>query len=388
MRSPVRVALAVLVAGVLGAGVLTSAGASPSEVTDTSASAASPGHRSGDPIILGHRGAAGYRPEHTSEGNELAAAFGADYFEPDLVPTKDGVLVDRHEPDISQTTDVASHPEFASRKRTVMIDGITTTGWFTFDFTLAELKTLRAIERLPDIRQHNTLYNGRDTVPTFQEDLDQRSALSREFHRTLGIVPEIKHSTFFASIGLPMEQRVLDVLRLNHFDHVGAPVIIQSFEVGNLQWLHRRTPVPLMQLTGATGAPADLIANGDPRTYADITTPVGLREVARYAIYLGPDKNQIVPRDVNQKLMSPTPLVRDAHSAGLLVTPYTFRNENTFLPLDYRSGTNPGDYGNAFAEYALFFALGVDGMFSDNSDTAVAARDQWIHAGRPVRAAA
>jgi glycerophosphoryl diester phosphodiesterase len=340
------------------------------------------------PQIFGHRGAAGYRPEHTAGGYELAAAMGADFIEPDLVPTKDGVLVDRHEPDISQTTDVASHPEFADRKTTKVIDGVATTGWFTTDFTLAELETLHAVERLPDIRQHNTLYNGLWQVPTFQDVIDLRASLSARFHRVIGIVPEIKHSTFFASIGLPMEQRVLDVLRRNGLDHKGAPVVVQSFEAGNLLWLHQHTSLPLMQLTSATGAPADFVASGDPRTYADLVTPAGLHGVAGYATYLGPDKNQIVPRDSTGKLLTPTSLIADAHAAGLLITPYTFRNENSFLPLDFRRGTNPGDYGDAIAEYQLFFSLGVDGMFSDDSDTAVLARELWEDAGSPHRAAA
>jgi glycerophosphoryl diester phosphodiesterase len=219
------------------------------------------------------------------------------------VPTKDGVLVDRHEPEIGGTTDVASHPEFASRKRTVVIDGVSTTGWITFDFTLAELKTLRAVERLPDIRQQNTLYNGRDTIPTLQEDIDQRAALSVQFHRTIGIVPDIKHSTFFASIGLPMAQRTLAVLHRDGLDSARPPAVIQSLEVSNLVWLHAHTLVPLMQLTSATGAPADFIANGDPRTYADLTSPAGLKGVAKYATFLGPDKNQVVPRDATGKLL-------------------------------------------------------------------------------------
>ena len=352
-------------------------------------SAAAPGspgdHRAAAPLVLGHRGAAGYRPEHTQGGYDLAVAMGADYIEPDLVPTKDGVLVDRHEPEISQTTDVASHPEFADRKTTKVIDGVTTTGWFTTDFTLAELKTLHAIERLPDIRQHNTLYNGLWQVPTFQDDINQARALSVKYHRHVRLVPEIKHSTYFRSIGLPMEQRVLDVLRRNGLDNRGSGLIIQSFEVGNLQWLHQHTTVPLMQLTSATGAPADFVASGDPRTYADLVTAQGLRGVAKYATYLGPDKNQIIPRDTSNHLTAPTTLVADAHHAGLLVTPYTFRNENSFLPADFQRGTNPADYGNAIAEYVLFFEVGVDGMFSDNTDTAVLARQLWIDEGRPSK---
>jgi glycerophosphoryl diester phosphodiesterase len=379
MRS-LRPALAALAVAITAATLVTSASAAPSQPRQHHPSAAAP-------LVLGHRGAAGYRPEHTSAGYELAARMGADYIEPDLVPTKDGVLVDRHEPEISQTTDVASHPEFANRKTTKTIDGVVTTGWFTTDFTLAELKTLRAVERLPDIRQHNTLYNGRYQIPTFQDDINQWKSLAKRFNRNLGIVPEIKHSTYFRSIGLPMEQRVLDVLRRNGLDRPDSKVIIQSFEVGNLQWLHQHTRVPLMQLTSATGAPADFVAAGDPRTYADISSAAGLRQVGRYATYLGPDKNQIVPRDATGKLLAPTSLIQDAHRAQLLVAPYTFRNENSFLPTDFQRGTNPADYGDALAEYELFFSLGVDGVFSDDSDTAVTARAEWLAEGAPHKAA-
>lgn len=346
--------------------------------------AGGPGTHAG-PTIFAHRGAAGYRPEHTAEGYELAAEMGADYLEPDLVPTKDGYLVDRHEPEISQTTDVAAHPEFARLRTTKVVDGVATTGWFTTDFTLAQLRTLRAVERLPALRQHNTMYDGRDRIPTLQEDIEQAIELGRRLHRPIGIVPEIKHSTFFRSLGLPMERRVLDVLRANHLDgpHPRIPVVIQSFEVANLQWLHRHTSLPLMQLTSASGAPADFVAAGDPRTYADVVSPSGLRDVARYATYLGPDKNQIVPRDATAHLLAPTSLVRDAHRAGLLVSPYTFRNENSFLPADFRRGTDPAAYGDAFAEFELFFRLRVDGLFTDDTDTAVAARADWIAEGRP-----
>lgn len=379
-------ATAVLASALAAATALTVAAASATTIKPATSRHAT----SHAPLVLGHRGAAGYRPEHTSAGYRLAAQLGADYLEPDLVPTKDGYLVDRHEPEISQTTDVASHPEFASMKTTKTIDGITTTGWFTTDFTLKQLETLRAVERLPAIRQHNTLYNGLCRIPTLQDDITQTEALSREYHRTIGIVPEIKHSTYFRSVGLPMEQRTVAVLHRFHLDgkHPAIPAIIQSFEVGNLQSLHEHTRIPLMQLTSATGAPADFVARGDKRTYADLTTPHGLRGVARYATYLGPDKNQIVPRDSANKLLAPTTLIRDAHRAGLLVTPYTFRNENAFLPADFRRGTNQADYGNALAEYQLFYSLGVDGLFSDDSDTAVIARGRWIAAGRPHRAAA
>lgn len=336
------------------------------------------------PIIFGHRGGAtGYRPEHTAEDIALGAKFGVDYSEPDLVATKDGVLVDRHEPEISQTTDVASHPEFANRKRTLVIDGVSTTGWFTFDFTLKELKTLRTIERIPDVRERNTLYNGRDTVPTLQEDIDQVKSLEKQLGHPIGLVPEIKHSTFLDGIFGPnfMEKQLLAILHKNGLDNPKAklPTTIQSFEIGNLKWLHQHTKLPLVQLTSAGAA-----VSGDGVPYASITTRQGLKGVAKYATWLGPDKNQIIPRDANNKLLAPTTLVKDSHAAGLKVVPYTFRNENSFLPADYQVGTNPADYGDAFAEYELFFEQGIDGLFTDNGDTAIDARADWIKAGRPL----
>ncbi|MFL6128664.1 MAG: glycerophosphodiester phosphodiesterase [Mycobacteriales bacterium] len=339
------------------------------------------------PLVFGHRGSAGYRPEHTLASYDLAVRLGADVIEPDLVTTKDGVLVARHEPEISQTTDVADHPEFASRRTTKILDGVPTTGWFTEDFTLSELKTLRAKERIPQIRQHNTLYDGRYQVPTFQEVIDLAKAESRRYGRTIGIAPETKHPTYFRAQGKPLEPALVRTLVRNGLNRPDSKVYLQSFEVGNLMALNQVLRVNLVQLTSATGRPYDFVASGDPRTYADLVTPAGLREVARYADVLGPDKNQIVPRDATGALLAPTTLVRDAHQAGLDVVPYTFRNENAFLPLDFRRGTDPTAYGNAFGEYQLFFSLGVDGLFSDNSDTAREARDEFAGALQGERAA-
>jgi glycerophosphoryl diester phosphodiesterase len=333
------------------------------------------GHHKAKPLVIGHRGAAGYRPEHTLAGYELAARMGADYIEPDLVSTKDGVLVARHENDISATTDVAQHPEFAGRRTTKTIDGVAITGWFTEDFTLAELKTLRAIERIPDIRQRNTIYNGRFQVPTFQEVIDLTKRLSKELDRPIGIYPETKHPTYFRSIGLPLEPGLVRALNKNGLNKRHAKVFVQSFEVGNLKALDRELKVPLVQLLAAkTARPYDFVVSGDPRTYADLATPQGLKDIARYADGVGPSKDYIVPRDASGRSLPPTTFVTDAHKAGLLVHPYTFRNENTFLPAELRSSANPADYGNAIAEYEQFFDLGVDGVFSDNSDTAVEAR--------------
>jgi glycerophosphoryl diester phosphodiesterase len=335
------------------------------------------GH-SADPLVIAHRGASGYRPEHTLAAYELGARLGADYVEPDLVRTKDGVLVARHENEISGTTDVASHPEFAGRRTTKVIDGLSLTGWFTEDFTLAELKTLRAKERIPALRPRNTRFDGLYEVPTFQEVIDLTKRLSRELGRPIGIYPETKHPTYFRKIGLSLEEPLVRALNRNGLNSRHAKVFVQSFEVGNLKALDRELRVPLVQLLGARvptpQKPWDFVVSGDPRTYVDMATPAGLREIARYADGVGPSKDYIVPRDAAGNSLSPTSFVDDAHDAGLLVHPYTFRNENTFLPLELRSSADPAAYGNAAAEYEQFFELGVDGLFSDNADTAVRAR--------------
>jgi glycerophosphoryl diester phosphodiesterase len=325
------------------------------------------------PLVIGHRGASGYRPEHTLASYRLAIEMGADYIEPDLVSTKDHVLVTRHENNIADTTDVAAHPEFASRRTTKTIDGNPMTGWFTEDFTLAELRTLRAKERLPDLRPANTAFDGLYQVPAFQEviDLAKRAGV--------GIYPETKHPTYFDSIGLSLEEPLLATLRANGLTGPRAKVFIQSFETANLRELRARTRLPLVQLIDATGRPYDFVVSGDPRTYADLVTPAGLAEIATYADGIGPNKDLIVPRDSAGNLLEPTSLVRDAHREGLVVHPWTFRRENNFLPLDFRQG-NPASPeflrapGDLPAELRLFFRLGVDGVFSDNADVAVATR--------------
>jgi glycerophosphoryl diester phosphodiesterase len=330
------------------------------------------------PIVIGHRGASGYRPEHTLASYQLAIEMGADFIEPDLVATKDGVLVARHENDISGTTNVADHPEFAARRTTKVIDGVPITGWFTEDFTLAELKTLRAKERLPQLRPQNTAYDGRFEVPTLQEIID----LARHSGRggRVGIYPETKHPSYFASIGLPLEERLVDILDRNGYRGKEAPVFIQSFEVGNLKKLRTMTRLPLIQLLDASGKPYDFVLSGDPRTYADLAKAAGLADIATYADGVGVNKSLIVPRDANNNLLPPTTLIRDAHAVGLLVHGWTFRAENNFLPNEFRLG-NPADpdylrrYGDADAEDRLFFALGIDGEFADQPDIAVAARN-------------
>jgi glycerophosphoryl diester phosphodiesterase len=364
---------------VLRAGALAAAVGTPTLVA---VSAATPALAESDarrhprrPLVIGHRGASGYRPEHTLASYETAARLGADFIEPDLVTTKDHVLVARHEPEISGTTDVAAHPEFASRKTTKLLDGVPTTGWFTEDFTLAELKTLRAVERLPQVRQHNTLYNGLFQVPTFEEILTLRRQLSRELGREIGVYPETKHPTYFRNLGLPLEARLVEILRKWDLDHRDAPVFVQSFEAANLRALHDTYHLrsPKVFLSSASGTPW-----GDPRTYADYLTPAGLKELSGFVDGIGPDKNQIIPRNPDGSLGTPTALVHDAHAAGLVLHPYTFRAENTFLPTNLRVGTDPTAYGKAIDEQLAFMRAGVDGFFTDQADIGVLSRKLFL----------
>ncbi|MBW4613411.1 MAG: glycerophosphodiester phosphodiesterase [Desmonostoc vinosum HA7617-LM4] len=320
------------------------------------------------PIVIAHRGASGYRPEHTLAAYELAIALGADYIEPDLVTTKDGILIARHENEISQTTDVASHAEFAHRQTTKIIDGEIKTGWFTEDFTLAEIKTIKAQERIPQLRPQNIIYDGLFEIPTLQEIIDLVKSKSAEIGRIIGIYPETKHQTYFQSIGLSLEAPLLATLHANGYQGTNAPVFIQSFEVSNLQALSTTTDLPLVQLLNISGKPYDFTVSGDVRTYADLVTVSELKEIARYAQAIGINKNLIVPQDNIGKLLSPTSLVTDAHAAGLLVHAWTFRNEDYFLPRDF--------LGNPQGEYELFFGLGIDGVFSDFVDIAVTMRDR------------
>jgi glycerophosphoryl diester phosphodiesterase len=330
------------------------------------------------PVVIGHRGAAGYRPEHTLAGYRLAIRMGADYIEPDLVSTKDGVLVARHENDITGTTDVADHPEFADRRTTKTIDGNQVTGWFTEDFTLAELRTLRAKERLPMVRPGNTRYDGRFQVPTFDEVLDLARQESRRRGTPVGVYPETKHPTYFDSIGLSLEEPLVRALRSHGLDRPSAPVFVQSFETGNLRELNDMVRVPLVQLVDSGGAPYDLSSSGDDRTYADLVSPEGLREVATYADAVGANKDLVLPRDAAGATGEPSDLVHDAHAAGLLVHVWTMRDENQFMATNFRNGADPNAKGDARGEIQAFLDAGVDGLFGDYPDTAVDARDSWL----------
>jgi len=320
------------------------------------------------PLVIGHRGASGYRPEHTIAAYELAIQMGADYIEPDIVSTKDGILIARHENDISETTDVANRPEFSNRKTTKKIDGKDVTAWFTEDFTLAEIKTLRAKERLP-FRNHS--FDGRFEIPTLQEVIDLAKRKSVQTGRTIGIYPETKYPTYFQSINLPLEKPLVSILETNGYTSKNDPVFIQSFEVENLKQLDKMTDLPLIQLLDeANKQPYDFVVKGDSRTYGDLTSPKELAKIAEYTDGLGPYKRLIVPAGEDKRLKPATSLINDAHAVGLRVHTWTFRNEDQYLAPDYN--------GNSQAEYEQFFKLGIDGVFSDFPDTAVTARNRMF----------
>lgn len=321
------------------------------------------------PIIIAHRGASGERPEHTLAAYERAIDQGADYIEPDLVLTRDGVLVARHENAISGTTDVADHPEFADRRMTKTIDGVEVTDWFTEDFTAEELRTLRARERLPQLRPANSAYDGQFAIPTFAEILELVRASEARTGRRIGIYPETKHPSYFASIGLPHEGTLLEMLARYGYTHASDPIFIQSFEVGNLIALNGKTELRLIQLVEPDGAPADR----PDQPYSAMMTVGGLAAIATYADGIGPAKDMVIARNSDGSLGASTGLVARAHAAGLAVHPWTFRAENYFLPTNLRVGDDPRTHGNLTAEIRAFVAEGVDGLFSDYPGVAVAA---------------
>jgi glycerophosphoryl diester phosphodiesterase len=350
------------------------------------------------PIVIGHRGASGYLPEHTLESYALAIELGADFIEPDLVATKDGVLIARHEPNITNTTNVASFPQFANRKRKAIVDGVEEEGFFASDFTLAEIKMLGAVQAVGERDQG---FNGKFKIPTFDQVIELAQRKSRETGRVIGVYPETKHPTYHRQLGLALEDRLLRVLTKHGWNHRHAPVFIQSFETANLKYLRQRTSVRLVQLIDANDLnldgsldftkpydrPYDWTVNGDPRLFKDLLTPAGLAEVRSYADGIGPWKYHLISSagvdangdgagdDINgdgavneadRQLLAPTDIVANAHALGLVVHPYTFRNEQRRLAADYK--------GNPVNEYLTFYELGVDGVFSDFPDTALAAR--------------
>jgi glycerophosphoryl diester phosphodiesterase len=319
------------------------------------------------PAVIAHRGASGIRPEHTLEAYRLGIAQGADYVEPDLVMTRDGFLVARHENEISGTTNVADRLDFADRRATKTVDGRELTGWFTEDFTLAELRLLRARERLPELRPASAAYDGRFGLVTLEEIIALVCDESRARGRPVGIVAELKHAAYFDGIGLPIDRALLPLIAgLGRDD----PIFIECFEPGILRRLRSQTEVRLVQLLAETGGPPD----GAPIAYAEMVTASGLADIANYADAIGPAKALIVPRGPNGGSLAPTGLVAEAHAAGLLVFPWTFRSENFFLPAELRHGEDLRAHGDAAAEYRMFYDLGVDAVFSDFPELAVKAR--------------
>ena len=356
--------LAIALASILVAGL----------VTATPATASGSHDKPDDKVVvIAHRGASGYRPEHTIGAYTLAIQQCADYIEPDLVVTRDGVLVDRHEPEIGGTTDVSAHPEFTDRRVTKVLDGNPVTGWFTEDFTLAELRTLRAVERLPQLRPANTAYDGKYRVPTFAEVLKLATSSRTCSGKPVGIIPEIKHSTYFRQLGFDMERKAVALLHTYGLTSHRDPVVIQSFEVGNLQRLNRMTKVKLAQLVDCQGGPYDLVSQGRAVTYADLSTAGGLRAVSRYADQVGLCKNVMIPRTADGTLGEPTPVIRDAHRAGLTVVGWTFRRENSFLPTEFRSSDDPSAPGDLVGEIRTFLRAGMDQFFTDNPDLGIQA---------------
>lgn len=341
------------------------------------------------PIVIGHRGASGYVPEHTLASYFLAIQYGADSVEPDLVMTRDGVLIARHENELGGTTDVAAHQEFAARRTTKSVDGTAVSGWFSEDFTLRELKTLRARERIPALRPGNTRFDGQFELATFEEIIalvqgvdGLRAARARQLGLAppapVGLYPEVKHASYFAHLGLPMQAPLLAVLGQYGYHGRDTRVWLQSFEVGFLKNLRAMTQLPLVQLIEDSGGPVDLRLAGDARSYAELITPQGLQEIARYAQAIGPAKSLVIARNPDGTLGVPSTLVTDAHAAGLRVNPWTFRLENEFLPLDYRRGTAPAAAGDLQGELRAYLRAGIDGFFTDQTDVGVSARAAFL----------
>jgi len=321
------------------------------------------------PTVTAHRGASAVRPEHTLAAYQKAIQDGADIVEPDLVATKDGVLVARHENEISGTTNVATLTQFASRKATKTIDGVAITGWFTEDFTLAELKTLRARERIPANRPANVAYNDQFEIPTLQEIIDLVKRESQSRNKVIGIYPETKHPTYFKSINLPLERRLVDTLLANGYRGKDAAVFIQSFETANLKELRGMSDFRLVQLLDSpANAPYDFVAARTGRTYADLVTAAGLKEIAAYADVVSPYKEIIIPRTSANELGAPTAFIANARAAGLKVHTWTLRPENPFLPVSLRAApaTSPSQRGNAQAEITAYLDAGIDGFFTDD----------------------
>jgi glycerophosphoryl diester phosphodiesterase len=338
-------------------------------IAAAAASAATPAlaqPRKKKPLVIAHRGASGLRPEHTAMAYLLAIDQGADFIEPDLVMSKDGALLIRHENEIGGTTDVGRRPEFAVRKTVKVVDGQKVEGWFAEDFTLAELKSLRARERLPQVRPGSAAFDGREPMLTFQEIIDLARAASRRTGRTIGVYPEMKHPTFLKSVGLDIETALLNALNDNGLNAKDAPVFVQCFEAGALRSIRPRCKARQVFLT-----------SGDTPESKAMLTPDGLKEVRSFADGLGPTYTLVIPQS-REALGPATSLVRDAHAAGHDVHPWTVRAENRFLPRSLQKGTDPNAMGDPGPLYAALFEAGIDGLFSDFPGLAVAAREKFL----------
>jgi glycerophosphoryl diester phosphodiesterase len=338
------------------------------------------------PLVIGHRGASALRPEHTLASYRKAIEIGADVIEPDLVPTKDGVLVARHENDITGTTNVSTLAQFADRRATKTIDGVQITGWFTEDFTLEELKTLRARERIPQNRPANTEYNDQFEIPTLAEVIALAKEMSSSTGRTIHIYPETKHPTYFKSINLPLEDRLIAALKADDFTKTQATVFIQSFETANLKEIRQKigTSQPnwkLVQLIDSPEkAPYDLVAAGDTRKYADLLTQSSIQQIAAYANGLGPYKLNLINVDGNGAFQTPSDVIRYAHEANLIVHSWTFRPEDPFLPASLRSSGGTASTRNeagSITEIQEYLKAGLDGFFTDDPSVGRRAVDTY-----------
>jgi glycerophosphoryl diester phosphodiesterase len=346
----------------------------PPEASAGRTSGRAPLERPKPPLVLGHRGACALRPEHTLASYAKAISDGADFIEPDIVVTRDGVLVARHENNIVDTTDVADRREFADRRAKKKIDGKDVEGWFTEDFTFAEIKSLRAKERLDAaLRPESHSYDGDFQIPSLDEIVDFLAAQAATGGRSVGLIPELKHSTYFASIGLPLEERFLHALRPPRKTLRNMRVIAQSFEIGNLRRLRSLVGgdaiFQLMQLTESDEAPADRAAAGDARSWAErLKNPQALAEIAEYADWIAPYAQDLIPRGPDDRLGAPTGLIERAHDAGLLVCAWTFRPENRFLPRDFRNadGETARNPAGSVAEIRRYVEAGVDAIFADD----------------------
>ncbi len=335
------------------------------------------------PIVIAHRGASGYVPEHTLAAYATAAEQGADYIELDLVSTRDGYLIARHDNLLNLTTNVAKLPEYRDRRTEKIVDGHSLSGWFSEDFTLEEIRNLRAIERIRDVRPANARFDGQYNIPTLADVIKMVQSMEASLAVEIGLYIEIKHPSYFDEIGLPMEAALAKALRESGYHEMQHKVFLQSFEIESLHRLNRLTDLRLVQLLGGSGQPFDVQAAGGTLTFEAMATADGLRDISSYADGVGPDKTHfLIPRDDNDNLAlgDATNFVEHAHTAGLVVHPYTFRAENEFLPTALRSSGNATELGAAAAEIAAFLALGIDGFFTDHADIGIAARDRHLDA--------